>query len=266
MPIELSVQLRAWLVLGAYGAFLAWRFSRQRTMYAGFKAVADGDGRALRMRVGLVSAALTYGGSALAGLAVVGRLDAVTALPPEFGAMRAWFGPDPSLDIALIVAVTGALVSGVIGGVLRALRGQEARWAGPHPDIEALLPRSARERVWMGLLSLNAGVSEELFFRLMLPLLLAIATGMPTLSLGLAVVVFGLAHVYQGWIGVIGTAAIGLVLTLIYLMTGALWLVMLAHVVLDLNSLVLRPWINERVRALPLDGRVSAASLPSALQ
>ena len=44
-----------------------------------------------------------------------------------------------------------------------------------------------------------------------------------------------------GWVGVIATTALGAVMTGLYLMTGSLWVVMLVHVLVDLNGLVVTP-------------------------
>ena len=42
-------------------------------------------------------------------------------------------------------------------------------------------------------------------------------------------------------------------MTALYLMTGALWVVMLIHVVIDLNGLVLRPIMAGALRVSPSD-------------
>ncbi|MBW8732872.1 MAG: CPBP family intramembrane metalloprotease, partial [Asticcacaulis sp.] len=111
----------------------------------------------------------------------------------------------------------------------------------PKTALAALLPRTGRERFWAGLIALNAGLSEELFFRLALPLLLATVTGQPALAFWLAVVIFGLGHAYQGLFGVIATTIIGALLGLIYLYSGNLWLVVGIHAGIDLWSLVVMP-------------------------
>ena len=40
------------------------------------------------------------------------------------------------------------------------------------------------------------------------------------------------------------TTLVGVVMTAVYLITGALWLAMLLHALIDLNGLVLRPWLS----------------------
>ena len=52
---------------------------------------------------------------------------------------------------------------------------------------------------------------------------------------------FGLAHWYQGRLGVLATGAVGAVLTQLYLTTGSLLLPMVLHVLIDLRLLLDRP-------------------------
>jgi membrane protease YdiL (CAAX protease family) len=105
----------------------------------------------------------------------------------------------------------------------------------------ALLPRNGAETLWTALMAVNAGVSEEVFFRLLLPLLLVLVFGSAVLAFAVAGIVFGLAHVYQGWVGVLATFVLGLVLAGLYLATGSLLAPIAVHVVIDLVGLVIRP-------------------------
>ena len=116
-------------------------------------------------------------------------------------------------------------------------------------DIEAMLPRNRAERGWAVLLSLNAGLSEELFFRLLLPALFYIVFGEPKLAIGLSVLTFGLVHWYQGRIGVIFTLIFGAIMTYVYLKTGSIFVVMALHATMDLNSLVLQPTLRGLFRS-----------------
>ena len=52
---------------------------------------------------------------------------------------------------------------------------------------------------------------------------------------------FGLAHWYQGRLGMLTTGAAGAVLTQLYLTTGSLLLPMVLHVLIDLRLLLDRP-------------------------
>ena len=78
-------------------------------------------------------------------------------------------------------------------------------------DVEPLFPRNPDERRWTALIGANAGVGEELFFRLMLPLLITLVTGNASLAFAAAGLIFGLVHFYQGWVGILATTVAGFV-------------------------------------------------------
>lgn len=112
--------------------------------------------------------------------------------------------------------------------------------------LAPMLPRTRSERlVWVGC-SIGAGVSEEIWYRGMLPI--AILTAFPHLRYGvvllLQAVLFGVAHVYQRVLGVIGTSVLGYLFGLLVLATGSLWLVVVIHVVIDVRFAALpgRVW------------------------
>lgn len=109
--------------------------------------------------------------------------------------------------------------------------------------VDALIPRNRREALYGVALSINAGFSEELFFRLALPLLMLKITGSLPFAFAFAALCFGLAHAYQGVRGILATTIAGGVLTLVYLRTGSLLHVMLLHVAIDIIALFVRPWL-----------------------
>nr|WP_240942262.1 CPBP family intramembrane glutamic endopeptidase [Planosporangium thailandense] len=105
-----------------------------------------------------------------------------------------------------------------------------------------MLPRTRAER-WHALaVAVGAGVSEELAFRGLL-----IATGValfgvsPYVAAAALIVLFGVAHLYQGVGGMVGTALVGALLTGLYLASGSLLLPIVLHVVIDIRSLLLVP-------------------------
>jgi membrane protease YdiL (CAAX protease family) len=110
-------------------------------------------------------------------------------------------------------------------------------------SLGTLLPRSRQERFWFGAISLGAGVSEELVFRGFL--LYYLGVYLPHINtlerVLLTSLFFGLAHIYQGWVGAAGTGTLGLVLAGLYLLTGSLFLPMAIHAVLDLRALLIFP-------------------------
>ena len=114
-------------------------------------------------------------------------------------------------------------------------------WATNDCRPIGVIPRTPAEIRWGAVLSINAGLTEEIFFRLLMPLTWYALTGNALVALLISVVLFGVVHAYQGVIGVIATLAVGLALTLVYLATQQIWLAMLVHALIDLRALVFLP-------------------------
>lgn len=99
-------------------------------------------------------------------------------------------------------------------------------------DLVHFLPQDDGElRVFFGL-SASAGIVEEIVYRgfliwclaLMMPLWAAVV---------ISSVAFGLAHTYQGPSGVLRTGIAGLALGVLYVVSGSIWLPILAHFLMD---------------------------------
>jgi membrane protease YdiL (CAAX protease family) len=182
------------------------------------------------------------------GLLVLGRLDAMVKLPREFWVASFLLrgdapaiAVDPFLAGLFVAAMIAALP---LGGVLTWRRLRKGKGAPAHlGHISALLPRDRSEVLLGAAISIAAGVGEELFFRLLLPIVLAAFVG-GIAAVVIAILLFGLAHAYQGWRGVTVTTLVGVLFTAMYLMSGSLAVAMLFHVVIDLMSLVVRPVIR----------------------
>lgn len=86
-------------------------------------------------------------------------------------------------------------------------------------------------------------MTEELAFRLAIPLLVARLTGSALAGFALGTALFVALHRYQSWPGLIGVTITAAVFTVGYLATGALWLVMLVHAAIDVIALAVRPWL-----------------------
>jgi membrane protease YdiL (CAAX protease family) len=149
-----------------------------------------------------------------------------------------------------LLAGTGGLVPGIASGVAIVLVGGTvvavalARRTESVPtigDIGALLPRNRSELVLGALLSVNAGVVEELLFRLAVPALILGATGSTVAAVLGSIVIFGALHYYQGWPGIVGATVIGALLMVLYLASGSILVAIVAHALIDLRSLVLIP-------------------------
>ena len=186
---------------------------------------------------------LLFGAPSLALLAVMGRLDAFGQMPHAFAPLRQVTGAIP-LGARSTALLGGAVLAGALIGAVAA-RVTRRRWQVGR--IGAVLPRGREELGWGVLLSLVAGVCEEAFFRLLIPLLVTIVTGYVVIGFGVATLLFGAAHRYQGWAGMIATTVVGALLGYAYLATASLWVAMGLHVFIDLNALVLRPVVSGRV-------------------
>jgi membrane protease YdiL (CAAX protease family) len=109
----------------------------------------------------------------------------------------------------------------------------------------ALLPATSSEhRTWVAV-ALTAGICKEQVFRGFL--LFYLAHFFPSLpqwgAIGVSSAIFGLAHAYQGWKGVLGTGLLSLGLAFVYVGTGSLLPSMVLHALIDLRMLVLwRPY------------------------
>jgi membrane protease YdiL (CAAX protease family) len=172
-------------------------------------------------------------------------------MPTEFAPVATALAIDgPSIGHVggFIGGLAGGIAIALIGGMMIGLRRKPRAQPKTLGDFEALLPRNPAELAHAAAMSVNAGISEELLFRLALPLLLVLVIGDAWFAFALAAIVFGLAHCYQGIVGVVATTIVGLLLTAVYLASGSLWVAVLLHIVIDLIGLVLRPVLSGAVR------------------
>ena len=219
-------------------------------------AEAGGVGRKTFYRRMLAAQLLQFTLPPVVGLVVLGRIRAVTELPPELwpaSFMLRGDAPAITVDPFLTLLFATATIAALPLGAFLTWRRQRTGKGAPAylGHVSALLPRDRVEVVLAAAISLAAGIGEELFFRLLLPILLtafidAIA------AVVIAILLFGLAHAYQGWKGVTVTTLVGALFTATYLMSGSLAIAMLFHVVIDLMSLVVRPVIRGAWRPQPV--------------
>ena len=101
--------------------------------------------------------------------------------------------------------------------------------------VAPLLPRTPGERNGFMVVSFTAGACEEILFRGYLMGGLAVFLG-DWGAMGVSAVIFGLAHAYQGTRGILQTGAVGVVMGILYLVTGTLWVPMALHALIDVNS------------------------------
>jgi membrane protease YdiL (CAAX protease family) len=221
-------------------AVLVWRaIARDRRDYARFKRL-----RSTTLRRRVFGRWMVESGLVLGGLAGALLLAAWPFVPLALQDIRGW-GPLAEVPYGTATAtwiLAGFGVAVIVGMVLPILllraRVEEIPAIG---DIKALLPRERGELKFGAGLALTAGVVEELLFRLALPAAIFGVTGSGILAFGVAAVVFGLLHVYQGTQGILFAFLLGLVFTALYVLSGTILVPMVLHALVDLRSLILIP-------------------------
>jgi membrane protease YdiL (CAAX protease family) len=101
--------------------------------------------------------------------------------------------------------------------------------------IAALLPRTRTDLYWFGGVSLTAGFCEEFLFRGYFIWTLAPWLGWWG-SAALSLAIFAVAHLYQGWAGVLKTAIFGALFTLTFAIFDSLWPAIAFHVLVDISG------------------------------
>jgi uncharacterized protein len=115
------------------------------------------------------------------------------------------------------------------------------RQAGP---LAPLLPHTRTELCWFGGVSLTAGFGEEFLYRGYF-----LWTFAPWLgwwgAAALSLLLFAVAHAYQGWNGVLRTGLMGAVFTLVVAIFNSLWPAIALHALSDLGAGVMA-WLALR--------------------
>jgi membrane protease YdiL (CAAX protease family) len=225
-------------------AVLWWFVRNDASEYAAFKRLTNTADRQRCYAIWVLKSFLAFSGTTVVCLLILHHLQSLITLPAEFIPLAARIGAvmplTQMLDKSFLIGfASAAAITGILLGVLLAKKLKTSH--AVLGDIEPLMPRNAAETGWTALLSLNAGLSEECFFRLLLPLLLVGLLHNPLIAFVIATILFGLVHFYQGVAGVLMTTLVGAVFAGLYLWTGDLWITIAAHAGLDLFALVVRP-------------------------
>lgn len=164
---------------------------------------------------------------------------------PSWGELGLRWEDPPAEVLGFVVAVIlGGLVP-VAAIWLRSLRpgapGARESFERMLEPVGAMLPRTGRERRLFAALSVTAGVCEEILFRgFLLFYLQEVFPGVGVVgAVVLSSAVFGLAHLYQGVAGVLGTGLFGAGMAVLYFFSGSLVLPILLHALLDLRILLI---------------------------
>lgn len=157
------------------------------------------------------------------------------------------------ITVFLGVALVAGLVAGAIGArrravvapdsPLRAVAEPRSLPAAPvNAYVEPMLPTGRVDRRAWIVLSVTSGVTEEIMYRGLLLLVLSMLLPDASIAVtgGIAVVAFALAHVYQGWTGVLSTALLAFLFIGLYVSTGSILIGMLLHIAIDARLAFLR--------------------------
>ncbi len=168
----------------------------------------------------------------------------LSGLPP---AQLGWTPASWAADVAIGILAAAVLQEANHRGTRWALA-RYGRRAYTPAVLRALLPRGRREWMLTPFTLLPAALAEELLFRSLLiggfslylsPWLLAVFFA----------AVFGLAHLPQGRLGVVGAGALGLCLSLLFLWRWSIVACTVAHYGVNLVQLVRAPeelaWFDE---------------------
>ncbi len=115
---------------------------------------------------------------------------------------------------------------------------QRGWWPAESELVYLLLPQTGREKLWAVLfLAPTAGFCEEYIYRGYLLVVLSQWSHSVAWSWAISSAVFGLAHVYQGWSGIVRAALLGTLLAYPVLLLGTLYPSMVAHLLIDAVAL-----------------------------
>jgi uncharacterized protein len=141
------------------------------------------------------------------------------------------------LGLGIGLALAGAVIV-LLALQHRALLARPERLAAVLPQVSSarpLLPHTPGELRGFKLLSITAGICEELMYRGYIWWYLAVWTG-PWAGAALSSILFGAGHLYMDRKAAVRAGAVGAVMAGIVLGCGSLWPAMIIHAAIDINS------------------------------
>ena len=150
-----------------------------------------------------------------------------------------WIGLAPRFGWGLWGVILGMLVAGLAVARQRrqAMTDDDAleRLRVRMRRLEVMLPHTRGDLSLFFKLSITAGICEELLYRGYLIWYLSHWMEVYPAA-GLASLLFGIGHLYQGVRGIFTTALVGAFLSAVYLLTGSLYPGMIMHALMDAHS------------------------------
>lgn len=140
--------------------------------------------------------------------------------------------------------MTGVLALGLVvfGLVANAVT---ARLDIPETDVlQELIPRTDREKAAFGLVSLSAGLGEEVVYRGYLIVVLGALFSDIWWAAAVSSMAFSILHAYQGVMGIVRSGVLGFVFAAAFIAGGSLWPLIIVHTGVDLVSGL---WLGPRM-------------------
>ena len=110
-------------------------------------------------------------------------------------------------------------------------------------DIYLYLPKTRREFDWFIILSISAGICEEIIFRLFLFEFLKENANL-LIAFVLTNIIFAITHIGSGKQNIISSFILGLFFSAIYYFTENIWIAVLLHIAIDINGGILGYRLN----------------------
>lgn len=110
-------------------------------------------------------------------------------------------------------------------------------------DIYLYLPKTRREFNWFIILSISAGICEEIIFRLFLFEFLKENANL-FIAFVLTNIIFAITHIGSGKQNIISSFILGLLFSAIYYFTENIWIAVLFHIAIDINGGILGYRLN----------------------
>ena len=205
--------------------------------YRRFRRAGPGE----RPRLYLEGMAFGVGGAVLA-LAYALSSGHLGEVLPFSGAPRLGAIGLSGLEPLLPGILAGGFAGSVLALIAAAVPKVSSRLFGKAGEFAAFFPRNGRERLLCVGIAVSAAVGEELAFRgaLLHVLQRALPAHGLALAAGVAIAIFGLAHLYQGARGVLATTLAGAALMAVFLGTGSLLPGIALHFAIDLKLALVR--------------------------
>ncbi len=149
------------------------------------------------------------------------------------------------LPVSILVKWSALLAAISLAGMGACLLLERLGWWPKEPDLVYLLiPETAREKLWaLCIVTPTAAFCEEFIYRGYLLMQLGHWFHSVSWAWGISSLAFGLAHMYQGWSGVLRAALLGALLALPVVRLGSLYPAIAAHALIDALALV---WLGPR--------------------